>query len=200
MATDETSEEDTRPGGPGTERCNEELMRNQYEPGKAAVSHGAYIGMTGECSLMVCDKCPLQDTCPLAYAREDGRCKAEEEYVSRRTQQIIQAVRADGHEDPSLYESLINSTVLAEIRLARIMRYISVTGPMLPGWEDGFAEGQPILSEIPRLQKEIRDGLKELNLTPAARARLENQKSDKLSGLAAAIIDTEAEVSDDSDE
>jgi len=163
-----------------------------------AITHGLGIAR----GLMPCTKCVLKGECE-AFV-EAGRCALEAEYVETRRGQLTQALEGDGYE-AALYESLTQSAILAEVRLFRLVRYLGVTGEMLPGGEAGFAELQPAAKEIPVLQTRVEKSLAALNLTPATRARLEVSKSPEVHPMIAAVLLAEAakgepEGDDDTDE
>ena len=168
-----------------SEKSQQALEVHRAAPETAAITHGIYVSQG---SYMVCEKCCLREGCE--HFRDGQRCRIEEEYAADRHTQIAEALQADGA-DLGLHSALISMAILAELRLARAMRYLAVTGEVLPGVQKGFAELQPLAREIPRLMAEIRSALTALNLTPAARARLAVQKP-QMPELARAILALDA--------
>lgn len=149
-------------------------------PERQPVQHGLYLeGST----FFPCNRCAVQDRCP-GYER-GGTCALEREYAATRGKQIREALVEAGH-DADLHEALVMSAVLAELRLARVTRFLSVT-PELREGVDGL-DYQPAAKMIPALQREVRDGLAALNLTPAAIARLEADRRKPDSAMAATIL------------
>jgi len=167
-----------------SEASRQALEVHRAAPETAAITHGAYLSQG---AYMVCAKCCLREGCE--HFRDGQRCRIEEEYAADRHTQIAEALQADGA-DLGLHSALISMAILAELRLARAMRYLAMAGELLPGMPD-FAEYQPLAKEIPRLMGEIRSALTALNLTPAAMARLAVQKP-QMPELARAILSLDA--------
>lgn len=144
---------------------------------QAALKHGIYAS-----GLMICDECACRIRCA-AYER-GGECGLEAEYAPARAKQVREVLAGDG-QDPELHQALITAAVFAEVRLGRAMRFLALRGELLPEAQagQGVLEYQPVAKEVPRLQKEVRDGLDVLNLTPAARLRLEQEKSPAANAL-----------------
>lgn len=158
-------------GGPGSGEdprdSTPKLMRHQCDPRKAATSHGLYIGEGHDgAALMNCAHCALREQC--SAFTDGGKCALERAYIGNRRQQLAQALDASGH-DPALHGALVNNAIIAEVRLARAMRYLGKHGELLPGTEEsGYLEYQPVAKELPRLQAAVERALNALDLTPKA--------------------------------
>lgn len=144
-----------------------ERARAESPPEKAAIRHGVWL-QPGV--VMRCEKCLCMQHCPEAG---QGECPIEVAYIPERQQRICQAITEDGG-DPDLLAPLIVSAVWAEVRLARAMRALAVLGEMQPeAAAHGIAVYQPVADQVPKLQDALERRLDALNLTPAARAKLE---------------------------
>jgi len=182
---------DPRGQGPGS---REALELHRGDPTLAPLKHGVYLSRG---AYMICDRCCLKADCE--HYRAGQRCRIEEEYSAERYTQIAAALQADAGE-VGVYSPLVSIAILAELRLARAMKYLAVTGEVLPGIDKGFAEMMPLAREIPRLMGEVRSALAALNLTPAARARLTAQKPAAMNPLVRAILAVDAEEGEGDDE
>jgi hypothetical protein len=158
----------------------------------AQTKHGIYYH-----GAMLCDRCCLRDKCE-AF-REGGECAIERGYIERRGAQL-QAALLEAGEDAELQEPLIAAALIAEVRLARAQRFLSVAGEFLPGAQDGFLEFQPAAKQLPALIRSAQQSLDCLNLSPQARARLAAQRTVMQAGnpwlIAHQIVDG-AVVADD---
>ena len=159
-------------GGPGSGQDPRDAIakleghRPKIDP-RAATLHGLYIGEGRDgAALMNCAHCALRDEC--AAFDDGGKCALERAYIGNRRQQLAQALDASGH-DPALHGALVNNAIIAEVRLARAMRYLGKHGELLPGTEEtGYLEYQPVAKELPKLQAAVERALNALDLTPKA--------------------------------
>lgn len=147
---------------------------------QVSVKHGLHLAGT---ALMNCDKCAVRGRCPECTKGAD--CALERRYWGSRRQELL---ALDGV--TSQDGALIESAILAEVRLARAARYAGMA-EVAPGLEKGYWEYTPGAREIPRLQKEVREALDVLCATPKARARMAVQDT---GNGAAAILSAFAEV------
>lgn len=157
-------------GTAALERANAEALS---PPETCAVRHGIYLSAGTGAGFLPCDKCAIKDRCP--EHRRGEQCAKEIAYTQEHRQALARAVVESGG-DLEITSVLIESQLVAELRLGRALRYLSVVGELLPGYESGFAELQPLAKLVPSLQREVRDGLAELNLTPRAQAKLRMAK------------------------
>jgi hypothetical protein len=172
---------DRRGGHPAAkaqiERLNAEGIAR---PQTAAIKHGAYLRAG---SYMACDRCPKAAQCR-AY-RKGLRCQLEEAFADERRMQIEDAVRANGG-SPTLHGPLIDSLIIAEMRCARLSRYIAEDGETDTD-DQGRETLRDVSKELGKLQKQMVDLLKALGLTPAQIMEQQMQHQDA-SGLTELIL------------
>jgi adenine-specific DNA glycosylase len=172
---------DRRGGHPAAraqiERLNAEGIAR---PQTAAIKHGAYLRAG---SYMSCDRCPKAEQCR-AY-RAGKRCQLEEAFADERRVQIEDAVRANGG-SPTLHGPLIDSLIIAEMRCARLSRYIAEEGETETD-DQGREMLRDVSKELGKLQKQMIDLLKALGLTPAQIMEQQMQHQDA-SGLTELIL------------
>jgi len=137
---------------------------------------------------MPCDRCPCRETCD--RYKKGGTCSVEADYIDSRRRQLAEAVAEDGGA-PLLHEALITVAVWSEVRLGRVLRYLGAVGEFLDAGGAEYAEYQPAAREVPRLMDAVRKALAELNLTPRARARLQ-EKPDPGGGFLAVLQEAKA--------
>jgi len=142
-------------------------------PETCALVHGLYL-RNGAC--MACDRCTSRDTCP-AFVK-GGRCQVEADYMQERRQQLALAL-VDVRGDPALAAPLIDMVVIAEVRLARAVRFTAEVGEWLPETEYDGAVYTNAAKEIPKLMKAVASALAVCGLTPSA---LRKQRAEKRSG------------------
>lgn len=144
----------------------EERLAMDRRPETAAVKHGLYMqdGMA-----MLCGPCPIYEHCPHADGPE-AACAVEEAYIDQRVPQIRRALSDCGH-DPERFGALIASAVWAELRLKRAIRHARINGEYRGTEMTGAAKAYD------RLQARVESALGDLNLTPAAIAKLDAQRA-----------------------
>ena len=159
-------------GGPGggedpeiarrrMQRINEQGLAHRIDP-QAAVKHGMFTD-----GFMACRHCIIGEKCP-AY-REDQDCALERQYFKDRVQLIASCEGIDAELDMPL----IIGAVWAEIAAARGRRWLAAVGEIrVDKLKEKILQFQPAASEVRVRQKEARDALDALNLTPKARRAL----------------------------
>ena len=150
-------------------------------PETASITHGAYI-QDGNC--MSCDKCPMRGKCE--YEQAGGRCAIERQYIAHRRPQMMSAIQESGL-DPTMFESLVDSAVWAELRCARAMRAAAVHGEFTWSKAEGHTYSG-IGKVIPALQGAMIKALEALNLTPAAMLKLQAAQQRNTANAAAGVL------------
>jgi len=150
-------------------------------PDLAPVRHGLHMA-PGVC--LQCSVCPVRSMCP--HCEDGAACIIESEYMEQRIPQIVTVLREDGHE-PALHAGLIDALVYEELRLQRARRYLAVHGEM----DEEAHDYRGAAKEIPKIENQLVKLLQEMNLTPRARAALEQNQPDT-DPLARAILALDA--------
>ena len=153
-------------------------------PETAALTHGVYL-QDGNC--MSCDKCAVRDVCEHYLTGE--RCAIERDLNKRRRTEICQVLTEDG-QDPIIHDGLVDSAVLAQVRLGRATRFVALRGEFRSG--PGGDDYTGVAKQIPALQGALVKALDALNLTPAARAKLDAQRQSEAGGLAGVVLQVHA--------
>jgi hypothetical protein len=176
-------------GGPGSgEDPRDAIARLEgHRDSSRNLSHGAYA--SGTALAQRCHKnCPLRDECEHVT---DGRCPVEAQWIADRFREVRQVVEEDGG-DLRAAAGQIEVYVDAWLRVSRIRRALAMTGDLLPGVEDGYAEAQPALKLLPQFYRAMESAADKLNLTPKARRSLDPQGGPSLGALLRAAQEAEA--------
>ena len=163
--------------------------RKASPPETAALKHGLHLR---ESAALLCRRCACRERCPERREGDDVSCAIEESYIPARLEELTRALREAGH-DPGLHRSLVQRAVFAEVRWARALRYVAMVGELKASLKKGDADLvlRDVARELPRLGTELSSSLADLNLTPAAMAKLEASKPATLHPLAAAILEVD---------
>jgi len=162
------------------------------QPAIAGIQHGLYAQ-----GILPCDRCPLGEDCP--HYRAGQRCALESEHIAHRRREIRETVAFDG-QDPDLFSAQIESAIWAEVRIARAVRHMAAHGEFVGLDYTGVA------TQFPKLQARLDAALDSLDLSKAARAKLDAERHGTQPGYAqgvhaldAGATDVEFEAEDDDD-
>ena len=130
-----------------------------------------------------CDRCVGRATCDLYQA--GGTCVIAEQYQA----DLLAALECEVEITPALrpvateYARIATALAIAQVFLAQ-------AGPFLPGAENGYIEGQPILQRRDGWSSRLQSLANDLGLTPAAKHRMRaNEKTTAGDILAAALAE-----------
>jgi len=137
-----------------------------------------------ETVIMRCSACALQDDCEWHDADPDGLCGWELAYYDARRPMYARVLAAAGH-DVELHGPLIDIAIDAEIRVYRARAYNARRGEI----DDLTREYTGVAREVKALQAAVRAAREDLNLTPAAIAKLETARAgDELPDLVRGVL------------